>query len=133
MPASAISAAAAALAASFSATPLAATLASAAVAAGPAPGAAPSGSAAHAASRACCAGTTLHQYLYVALSNPFDATLHVCGLEAEVEAGVGLAGAKDALRSLRNRLVVGKKRLALVYPWVGNAMEAASRAPWPRR
>jgi hypothetical protein len=29
-------------------------------------------------------GTTLHQYLYVALSNPFDATLYVCGLEAEV-------------------------------------------------
>ena len=29
-------------------------------------------------------GTTLHQYLYVALSNPFDATLYVFGLEAEV-------------------------------------------------
>ena len=37
---------------------------------------------------------------------PFD-------LEAELEAVVGLAGAKDALRSLRNRLVVGKKRAAL--------------------
>ena len=29
-------------------------------------------------------GATLHQYLYVSLSNPFDATLYVFGLEAEV-------------------------------------------------
>ena len=59
---------------------------------------------------------------------PFD-------LEAELEAVVGLAGAKDALRSLRNRLVVGKKRAALgvvdapprLYLLVGGSVSRLAR------